>query len=396
MATYNQIYKYTITNGGGTLNLPVSDANTSRYVFSGTATLAANWVIQPSGSPTEGIEFDIRWQSACTIGANSVTIFGTALTADQALNDLIISCYYNGSSWDVDITQDGIQDVWEVGSGTGSAKRVGFTNTASGNYSTSEGLNNVASGEYSHTEGIDTTASTSAAHAEGNGTIASGSGSHSEGNDTTASGDSSHAEGRDTTASSTASHAEGQNTSASQGFTHSGGYYSIAGRYGQMSRASGRPEELNTSDYSQWSKLTSWTVTEDATPLLSYLDGVNLASSVISIPSNSIAYFRIEAVAIQQAGSAGTVGDSASWHMNGCIKNVSGTTSLVDTVRYQDNTGAWGAAAQRTQDAAAAAWTIVPTANNGTDTLDITVTGEANKTIYWLINIELTEIRYTP
>jgi hypothetical protein len=76
MATYNQVYTYTITNGGGTVNLPCSDSTTTRYVFSGTATLAANWVIQPSGNATEGMEFDIRWQSLCTQGANTVTIFG--------------------------------------------------------------------------------------------------------------------------------------------------------------------------------------------------------------------------------------------------------------------------------------------------------------------------------
>lgn len=106
MATYNQVYTYTITNGGGTVNLPCSDSTTTRYVFSGTATLAANWVIQPSGNATEGMEFDIRWQSLCTQGANTVTIFGRILSDDEALSDLTISCYYNGSSWDVDVTNN--------------------------------------------------------------------------------------------------------------------------------------------------------------------------------------------------------------------------------------------------------------------------------------------------
>lgn len=106
MATYNQVYTYTITNGGGTLNLSTSDSTTTRYIFSGTATLAASWVIQPSGNATEGMEFDIRWQSLCTQGANTVTIFGRILSDDEALSDLTISCYYNGSSWDVDVTNN--------------------------------------------------------------------------------------------------------------------------------------------------------------------------------------------------------------------------------------------------------------------------------------------------
>jgi hypothetical protein len=112
MPIYNQVQTETITNGGGTFNLACGNSTTTRYVFSGTATLSSNWTIQPTGTPLQGMEFDIRWQSACTIGANSVTIFGTALTADQALNDLIITCYYNGSAWDVDINENILTGTW--------------------------------------------------------------------------------------------------------------------------------------------------------------------------------------------------------------------------------------------------------------------------------------------
>lgn len=106
MPIYNQVQTETITNGGGTFNLACGNSTTTRYVFSGTATLAANWVIQPSGTPLQGMEFDIRWQSLCTQGANTVTIFGRVLSDDEALSDLTISCYYNGSAWDVDVTNN--------------------------------------------------------------------------------------------------------------------------------------------------------------------------------------------------------------------------------------------------------------------------------------------------
>ena len=79
---FNNIYPYTVTNGGGTVNLDVTDSTTTRYIFSGTATLSSSLTIQPTGTAVQGMEFDIRWQAAVTIGSNSVTIFGTTLTGD--------------------------------------------------------------------------------------------------------------------------------------------------------------------------------------------------------------------------------------------------------------------------------------------------------------------------
>jgi hypothetical protein len=397
MPIYNQVQTETITNGGGTISLACGNSTTTRYVFSGTATLAANWVIQPSGTPFQGMEFDIRWQSACTIGANSVTIFGVALTADQALNDLIITCYYNGSAWDVDIQQDVVEDIFEFGTG-GNASVIlanGGTSTASGSGAVNMGVNNTVSGDNSFSAGISNTASNQDSTAIGNTNTASGLASVALGNGNVASGDYCFASGILVDATGTASTAEGNGTLASGSNSHAGGFLSVSSRYAQFSRASGKHDDTNVSDYSQFSKLTLFEQSTDATPTILCLDGIG-GAHFLTIPTNSIAYFRGEVVAVQQGGSAGSVGDTASWHFNGCIKNISGTTSLVDTVRYQDNTGAWGAAAQRTQDAGAAAWTLVPTATNATDTLDITATGEVNKTIYWLCNIELTEIRYTP
>lgn len=103
MPIYNGTYTATITNGGGTINLDVADSTVTLYVFSGTANLSGSWVIQPTGIPIQGMLFPIKWVSDCTLNANNVTIFGTALTKDQALSDLEITAYYNGSAWDVDI-----------------------------------------------------------------------------------------------------------------------------------------------------------------------------------------------------------------------------------------------------------------------------------------------------
>lgn len=87
---------------------------------------------------------------------------------------------------------------------------------------------NTASGDYSHTEGYNTTASEWTSHAEGSYTTASGYTSHAEGNHTTASVWGSHAEGSETRASGTASHTEGQATRASGENSHAEGYQTQA------------------------------------------------------------------------------------------------------------------------------------------------------------------------
>lgn len=137
MPIYNQVYNYTITNGGGTITLSTSDSTTTRYIFSGTATLAANWVIQPGVSPLQGMEFDIRWQAAVTQGANTITIFGRVLSDDEALSDLTINCYYNGSVWEVDVVNNDLvidtdspvpfRGLWRTDAGDSSIIKTGIT-----------------------------------------------------------------------------------------------------------------------------------------------------------------------------------------------------------------------------------------------------------------------------
>jgi hypothetical protein len=104
--------------------------------------------------------------------------------------------------------------------------------------------------------------------------------------------------------------------------------------------------------------------TTDATPTL--LIGSQL------IPNNSNMSFIIRIQAIQSAGAAGTPGDSWVHEIRGAVKNIGGTSTLIDVT---DESLA--------EDAAAAAWTVSVTANDTTDALDITVTGELNKTIEW-------------
>ena len=74
---------------------------------------------------------------------------------------------------------------------------------------------------------------------------------------------------------------------------------------------------------------------------------------------------------MQTGGSAGTIGDVWVHEFRGAIKQLGGVTTLVDTVTDEliaEDTGASGYSVS-----------IEP----GTGTIDIKVTGELNKTIYW-------------
>ncbi len=113
---------------------------------------------------------------------------------------------------------DGIVYGWKMSStdvlGKG-AVICGKSQTATGEYSSTEGSYNYATGDYSH--------------AEGNGTKAIGANSHSEGYETRAKGTHSHAEGDTTYASGWASHAEGIYNIDNEKALHSRG----VGRYVQ-------------------------------------------------------------------------------------------------------------------------------------------------------------------
>lgn len=108
MAT-NKTYKtITILAAGATTILPVTDI-TDIYdikASGGTVILVGNVSIASSGTPVVGTTFAFLMGGGFTLGANTFTIFGTALTTAQCLYKQKVLCYYNGSSWDVYIDSD--------------------------------------------------------------------------------------------------------------------------------------------------------------------------------------------------------------------------------------------------------------------------------------------------
>lgn len=113
--------------------------------------------------------------------------------------------------------------------------------------------------------------------------------------------------------------------------------------------------------------------TTDGTPLI-------LADS-LPVPSNNAINFKIRLVALQSAGT----GAGSTWFHEflGTIKNIGGTTTLSIIT---ENT--------IQEDAGAALWDGAIAANDTTDVLEISVTGEAAKTINWKAHIYYTQVSY--
>jgi len=79
------------------------------------------------------------------------------------------------------------------------------------------------------------------------------------------------------------------------------------------------------------------TTNNAATPLAT---GVNAGGS-LTLENNRAWYFELTLIAVVTSGSAGEIGLTASWKVNGMIVNDAGTTSIHGTTYYLDNTGSY-------------------------------------------------------
>lgn len=110
--------------------------------------------------------------------------------------------------------------------GTGSAA-IGYTNTASNDFTFAMGVQTTASAPGAHAEGGLTVANASYSHAEGFKSASTGEYSHVEGIVCESSGQGSHAEGYYTVASGQLSHSEGCFTEAASQYQHVQGKYNV-------------------------------------------------------------------------------------------------------------------------------------------------------------------------
>lgn len=151
-----------------------------------------------------------------------------------------------------------------------------------------------------------------------------------------------------------------------------GGYQAKTTLYGQQSQASGR--FTNDGD-AQRSSLVARAATTDATVTTLFLNG---AAERLPLGDNTTWLFRVHVVARRTDAA----NESAAYILEGCLDRQVGvgTTALVGAVAktvLAEDTAAWDA-------------NVAADAVNGA--LQITVTGEAGKTIRWVAHVELVEV----
>ena len=126
------------------------------------------------------------------------------------------------------------------------------------------------------------------------------------------------------------------------------------------------------------------TTTQNATPQQMTTNGSTSVSATnrLILQADKVYTFRALVSAYQTGGAAGTPGDTAGWVIEGLIKRVGTTTTLVSSV---------GAGNPTFTDAGSAGWNVAVAADDTNEALVFTVTGEASKNIVWSARIDASE-----
>jgi len=526
-----------------TLNLDETDLLQYYVMTTAGVSLSSSLTIAYGGAgvPPTGMVGMFFFPGGVTLGVNTFTVFGYALSATEALKGAVIAVVYDGSAFKVSVLPAANATEWietgdiaalavtdakiasgidgskvSVGSmpadrlaaasitnaqlatmptltikgnntggastpidltaaqvwvllggqiftaaaGTSSFVQNGSGSTAAGNYAGAVGQNNVASGLNSFAQGNGNTTSGARSSASGNANVASGSNSRATGDGNTASGTNSRSGGTGSIASGTNSFAYGESATASGNNSFAQGEDVTADREGEFAR-----NNVNTSVLRKSANNLLQSVTTNATPTVMFLGDSGLS---FNVPTNSSVSFSALVSAVQDVGGGGgNAGDSASWHFTGVVKNVGGTTSLVNGVNFDttlsrtiretgtaqsgasgtitlqasattvtdafkrsyiyiisgtgsgqsreitayngttkvatvtpnwgvnpDNTSVYRIVTQEHYEANTIGWDVNAVANNAADTLDITVTGEASKSIAWYCRLETIELGF--
>lgn len=416
----NAFIKQTVPTSG-TVSI---DPNVSGvpYVLNGTVTLIGNVTISGlSGNPGDMLWID--YAANATLGGNSLTILGVSISATDALaGNFGIFGYFDSSSgvWvgkkvtygitipigtanqtvrynssnvlvaDPNVTQDASGNLvaaLNVKAGTnhtgtgqknlvgGSSNAVnGFNNVVVGSGNTVSSNNNQVSGSGNTVAGLGNMVAGSANNTSGSESLVIGSSNTVTDSDTIVVGLSNNVSGA---AKVIGSNNAGSGLAGNQitGDNHSLGAFGAV--YVFMSGIFGKAVNSYTKIFSngtatqgkhQEEKGILFGSTSSATPVILALDS---ASTLFNTQQNAVYNFECKVVGIQSAGGAGTIGDSHAFVIKGAIKNISGVLSLVGSQVVDGDFS----------DAAASTWTAVFSA--GATSLNLTVTGQASKTIQW-------------
>lgn len=524
-----------------TLNLDETDLLQYYVMTTAGVSLSSSLTIAyGGGTPPTGLVGMFFFPGGVTLGVNTFTIFGYALSATEALKGAVIAVVYDGSAFSVsvlpaanatewietgDIAALAVTDakiasgidgskvsvgsmpadrlsgasisnaqlatmptltikgnntggastpidltaaqVWTIlggqttasGSGTSSFLLAGSGSTVAGNYSGSIGTSNTVSGNGSLAVGVTNTVSGNNAFANGTSNIASGNGSFAMGIINNATNTNAFVGGNSSTASGANSFAHGSGVFATTDVSFAQGLDVSTTRYGEIAR-----NNIPAVSLRKHATNLLQATTTTATPVIMGIGG----GISLNVPTNSSISFSALVSAVQDnTGGGGVPGDSASWHLTGLVKNVGGTTALVNGINFDttlsrtiretgtaqsgaastitlqasatsitdafkrsyiyiisgtgagqsreiiayngttkvatvtpnwgvnpDNTSVYRIVTQEHYEANTIGWDVNAVANNATDTLDITVTGEASKNIVWYCRLETIELGF--
>lgn len=149
-----------------------------------------------------------------------------------------------------------------------------------------------------------------------------------------------------------------------------GGYSAIADKYGQNSHASGR---FSVDGDAQTSVLIVRNTTSGSSTTELFLDG---SSAQIVIGTDCIWGFTAKIVCAKRDGAAGF------WQLKGCIKNISGTVSIIGNIEKTIFA----------KDSAVDDCDVSAIADDTNNALSIKATGSVGHIIRWVARIEIVEI----
>ena len=341
-------------------------SSTSIYVKKAGDTITGNIVIE-SGST---LQVDVIFSEGCLVTQSKGVALGwvTSATASAAVAigyDTLASGYASFAA-----------NTSTIASGD-SATALGDNTIASGGYSFASGSYSVSSGAGSHTEGTNTIASNVSAHAEGSQTEASGADSHSQGYKTIASGDTAFAGGYESSATAFMSFAFGNYLTSS----HEGAY--LFGDSLNHPIVSDEADQFKIRYDNGFKLVKGKTGGGDSTnyelkqATVNTTDATVTVLQTIAIPTDSVVLIETKVLGRRTGGSAGSVGDCATYVVRARFKDISGTVTVHDLEQdfISEDQGGWDA-------------TLVV---NGTN-VEVKITGAANNDITWNTTTEIQKL----
>lgn len=125
-----------VTSGGGTLDVLADTIDVCYITSTGTVTLLAPLVVQPSATLVEGNTVKLIWNASVLLNGSTITVFGVVLTQEEASKNLVIDCNCDGSNWYAQVIiddSDGIQNVDTVVMTSG-GDTINFASGVDANY----------------------------------------------------------------------------------------------------------------------------------------------------------------------------------------------------------------------------------------------------------------------